>query len=774
MNIPNVNISSPSDWDELFNLDFDVTCKNHAAARTDAIICFDIEATSWYMNGGEVKTFDHTLYASDPDFYDYSNRLGVMYVWQCAIAVNGDIKVFMGRTWDEFRQFLDMLDAAIIDNYYYEGASVDFHPDKKNRRLNYTIWVHNLGYEFQYLQSIFNFGTNVDQKGSQFDDMVFARQARKPMRAIQYREKTRITWRDSYVLTQKSLANWCKDSNLPTKKLTVDPLTYYDEPRTPNTPLTDFEIQYSINDVISMCYGINQYLEKYGDLKSIPMTQTGEIRRICIEEVAIKNQDWAERCHNAMGQMDFDTYNMLVKAFCGGWTHANSMYTEKLMSDVKAFDFASDYPYHMCTRKYPVSCPTKVKDIKTALKELNSIDPNGYDITKKYYIHFSARNICSRYSNTFWSSSRCEALDGETLDNGKIYSASYGEFVMTDCDYHIFKQAYNFKKFKAIHIWECDADFLPKELIQVILDRYAYKTTLKGVEGEESRYVESKQFINSIYGVSVTKTIDDIVRFVSDDEGDKWIKQPLDMEQFNNSISQYQKEQKVYKDFLMYPIGTFVTAYARASLWKLIMSMDTRVIYGDTDSLKGVFNSDDLDFIEQYNKDVEEREEYVSTLLGIDADLFHPFDPKGRERRLGIFDREADCVEFKTLGAKRYVCSHQTPDGVKVEATIAGLPKQAALTMLPTVDSFNTGIVWDTMHSGKSMALYNDEQPAGVILTDRYGNQYVTSEDDLTGVCLQPTTFDLEMSDEYTMFLKFLLGEIDANISKLWLTPLED
>jgi len=289
--------------------------------------------------------------------------------------------------------------------------------------------------------------------------------------------------------------------------------------------------------------------------------------------------------------------------------------------------------------------------------------------------------------------------------------------------------------------------------------------------------VESKQFINSIYGVAVTRVICDDVEFycVSDELGDHagWVKRELTREDYEEKRMSYDKKSK---EFMTYPIGTYVTAYARSSLWGFILKLDKHVIYGDTDSLKGVFDSEDIKVINAYNEWVEQREREIANIHGFDEALFHPVDTKGIEHRLGIFDEEDACEEFRTLGAKRYVdtirvpAAKYNPDKMKavdfydngdakvIQATIAGLPKRAAVSILDSVDDFTPGVFWDTAHANKQMSMYNDDQPAGVSVTDYLGNVYVTTDTDKHGIALMPTTFDLEHSDAYSRFLVWLSG----------------
>ena len=76
---------------------------------------FDIETTSTIYNG---------------------EKSAFMYVWMFGIGYGNE--VFYGRTWEEFLSLCELL-----------GAYFDLH---ENKRL--ITYVHNLGYEFQFMRSI--------------------------------------------------------------------------------------------------------------------------------------------------------------------------------------------------------------------------------------------------------------------------------------------------------------------------------------------------------------------------------------------------------------------------------------------------------------------------------------------------------------------------------------------------------------------------------------------------------------------------------------------
>lgn len=52
-------------------------------------------------------------------------------------------------------------------------------------------------------------------------------------------------------------------------------------------------------------------------------------------------------------------------------------------------------------------------------------------------------------------------------------------------------------------------EYLPTPFVKSILHLYESKTKLKGVEGKEVEYLNSKEMLNSCYGMSVTNPLRD-------------------------------------------------------------------------------------------------------------------------------------------------------------------------------------------------------------------------------------------------------------------------
>lgn len=702
------------------------------------IITFDIETSNGYaqLNGSTIG-FNHYWYGLKPERYENATPVSLMYVWQCAVEtrVTTEPVVFMGRTWESFRAFINELtdDIRLLSNGCnpaVTGLMRQSSLRKVHDRPLVHIYIHNLGFEFQHLRNVF---------GDEMDGKVFARSPRKPMRvSFQYNAIT-LCFNDTLVLTQKSLKTWCKDANLTVKKLD-EPKDYYLPVRTPETPLTAEEIQYSINDVVCMVYGIQKYREKYGSLANIPMTQTGEVRRTCEREVAMKVVDWSDTCRQVTRSYTFDQFMDIYKCFAGGWTHANAHYTGRVVKDVKCYDFRSSYPAVMCSRKFPVSEWTPCTE--TERQALMAQDPNDRDYM--FYIEFTAECVDSKTMNTFWSSSKCTLEGDYSIDNGKVSSADKLTAIMTDLDFDVFTKVYDYTSITVHKCMKSKAEYLPKELVNLILDYYKAKTSLKGT-GRDSEYAEAKQFINSIYGVFVTKIITDDVQFYGE-----WVKAHVNVYDFNAQIKKMTEKPM----FTMYQVGVWVTAWARHNLWDAIQHLDRKTVYCDTDSIKGRFDDADIKWFDDYNIKIWNQSMRCATALGIDPDMYRPATPKGVVKELGYFDREDDCIEFKTLGAKRYADTIMVNRRKVLQTTIAGLPKSAGKAKIKEVSDFNDNVVWTPKESEKLMSTYNDNQPCCEWI-DRNGKHYIST--DQYGVCLTPTEFTMGLSEDYKLFLQLLI-----------------
>lgn len=659
--------------------------KKHKFDNT--IYTFDIETSSYLILDNKIIPAIDYEKLSDKD-QKRCNKQSNMYIWQFSI----NDTVYYGRTWIEFIEFMKKLFKVV--------------PERK------IVFVHNLSYEFQYLMSVLKFTD------------VMARKSRKVMKA--YAEEYNIEFRCSLMMTNCKLEKLPSVYQLPVEKQ-VGSLNY-DLLRHSYTPLTDEELKYCEYDCLVVYEYIKKELLQYEVVDKIPITSTGHVRRE-LKKLIEKNYKYKAKVKRAVNTNPH-IYNLLIQAFAGGYTHANFMYTDTLIKNVDSFDFTSSYPYCMTTYMYP-STEFKQCYIKT-FEEMSK--------RLAYILVLRLKNVQSKYFNSFISLSKCRNIKKGVYDNGRIISADELEITITDVDFRILKETYNFD-YEILESYFSLYKFLPKDLINFILDKYVKKTEYKDVEGKELEYSLEKAKFNAIYGMAVTKNISDNVVY----KNKIWEEIPLTNEEIVEKLG---KEKQ--KGFLSFAYGVWVTAYARSNLIKNIIKCDNYMIYADTDSMK-LRKGYNINVIEDYNKNVKERIKKVSYILNIPEYKFSPKDHKGRNHTLGLFEDDGHYLEFITQGAKKYAVRKIKKDkktGLEkevIEITVAGVPKGGAKA-LNNLDDFKDDFVFEYKDTGKHVIQYNDNQ-IPYLIKDYLGNEDLVT--DGSGCCMLPASYTLGKALEY-------------------------
>jgi len=698
-------------WTEYFGHSYDIDGKRKFYDTT--IYTFDIETTSYLILDDKIfKASDYLNLTKDDQ--ERCSFQSLMYIWQ--LSINN--VVYYGRTWQELKSFIE-----------------EIQEHTRDERGNYTkkyIFVHNLSYEFQFLRNIFNFSE------------VFSRKSRKVIKCEL--ENYNVEFRCTYYMSNCSLDRLAKTYNLPVKKL-VGKLDY-NKIRTPVTKMTSEELEYCENDCLVVYEYIKKELETYKTLKNLPLTSTGHVRKEMKENVVDENWAYINKVRKSIN-IDPHVYNLLLKAFAGGYTHANWIYADEILHNISSFDFTSSYPYVMCVEKYP-STEFKKCNI-TSYEQL--IDKFAYIITVKFY------NIKCKYYNNFISQSKTNYIKGAKFDNGRIISAKELEITLTDVDLKLIFDTYDFDKYEFVEAYFSIYDYLPKDFIEFILQKYVNKTKLKNVDGMEVEYMMEKNKFNSLYGMSVTNNIKDRVIF---DNETGWSEEKLTNDEI---IEELHKEKR--KVFLSFSYGVWVTAYARNNLLRNLIKLDKWVVYADTDSLK-LLDGYDKNVIDVYNQNVLVKIDKVCKHYKLDKESFSPVDVKGEKHTLGLFDPDGFYEDFITQGAKKYAYIVKIPiekarkkDNYNIlrtkngfawclGITVSGVPKRGSKALKDLKD-FKDNFIFDFKYTNKNMMMYNDDMYQ-IKIEDYQKNKYVSHEK--YGSCLLPTTYELGKANDYAELVK--------------------
>ena len=667
---------------------------------------FDIETSSFYNANDE--------------------KCATMYIWQFGI----DGLVIYGRTWEEFTTFL--------------GELVDYLELSARRRL--VIYVHNLGYEFQFMRKWFDW------------DKVFAIKKRRPVYAI----CGPFEFRCSLFLSNYALA-YIGDNLLhkyPVKKLVGN--LDYSKIRHSATPLTSEELAYCFNDVRVVMSYIQEKIEQDGGITEIPLTNTGYVRNYCRSECFGKGESRKKLLdyHALMKSLKIsseDEYHQLERVFMGGFTHASAIWSNKIITtpgasfhseyeydEIGSADLTSSYPYVMVAEYFPITSFSYVGTL------VNKPDFESYLSTYCciFDIEFVDLKPKVSFENTL-SLSRCDVSGGKsTINNGRIVSADFCRTTLTELDYDTVKKFYTWSKQRIINLRIAHRGYLPKDLILAVLNLYKDKTTLKGVIGKETEYLVAKNMINAAFGMMVTAIIR--VEYQYSTEDDEWRTLEADV------LSQLTSYNKNFNRFLYYGWGIYVTAHARHNLFTAIYEFKEDYIYSDTDSIKAINFSAHKSYFKRYNDEVFIKLQRMCHHYSIPFEMCKPKTKKGVEKLIGVWDFEPGYLAFKTAGAKRYM--YELPDG-SLSMTVAGVNKKYAIPYLLEkygsheliFNIFGDGMFIPEGHTGKQSLTYIDEVTTGAV-TDYLGSTKLFFE--RSSIHMEPQSFYMSLIGDYLKFLE--------------------
>lgn len=633
----------------------------------DMVCCFDIETTR--------------LADIEQSF---------MYVWQFQFGQY----TIMGRTWDEFTTMLKRIQSSI----------------KKNERL--ICYVHNLSFEFQFLRGIYPFTKQE----------VFCMDRRKVVKCEMYNA---IEFRCSYIHSNMSLDQFTKKMKCKTRKLTGE--FDYDKLRYPWTELTESEIAYCINDVISLQEAIQNEMAIDGDnLDTIPLTSTGYVRRKC--KAAMRSKP-AFYSYIKDQLPDYDLYVTLREAFRGGNTHANRFIVGEILDNIHSVDRSSSYPDVLVNHKYPVRyfVHRGPCSMERFLK--------NKDVHKRAcLIRIALFNVKLKNhweGAPYLSKDKCRNIIKAYFDNGRILYAQYLETTLTDIDFNIIDSMYDYENPCIFDSYFSTYGDLPKEFTDVIKDMYKDKTALKGDPEKAILYEKIKNMINALYGMTAQNPLRLSFDFFDNDYHLKDIIPENELMKYNKTA------------FLVYQWGVWVTAWARWELQEMINIAGDGVLtescfcYCDTDSVKYTGEID----INPYNKKQQEKS-ILNNAFAIDS--------KGNCHYMGVYEKEHDYDKFITWGAKRYAYEI---DG-KVYVTTAGVVKRKGkcenaggeeLAKAGGLSAYKPGFTF--REAGGAEAVYNDNVDLWIDIDNH--KLHITDN-----VCIRPSEYTLGITGEYDFLLK--------------------
>lgn len=616
----------------------------------DKIATFDIETT----------TIENVSRETTP--------YGFMYNWQFCI----DEKVVMGRTWDEYKEFLDRVTKKLYTS----------------NKKHLVVYVHNLSFEFQFIREFFEW------------ESVFAKERREVLKAV---DIDGVEYRCSYYLTNMSFEKACEYA----KHCKYQKLGNYDykKIRYPWTFLSDDELAYCFCDVRGLYEVIEDFLQ-YDILATIPMTSTGFVRRDCSNAMR-KNPE--NRKLFLRTRMDEEQYKILNELKRGGNTHANRGIVGIILKNVRNYDISSSYPFQLMTQYYPITAfdkygtPDSIAEFEKLLQEYCCMFRVAFKNLKLIYTepvpYISYHKLLKRSGD-------------EIVYNGRVMYSSSCLMSLTEIDFEILKKQYTWDEIAVSDVYIAKRGEIPEELKNQIMEYYTAKTELKDVD--DYLYAKSKNKLNSIFGMCCTDPVHDVIYF--EDEAElghgEW---KVDKGDVPTELEKYYKSRN---SFLPIQWGIWVTAHARKLLQKAIDLSAENTLYNDTDSDKVQGMEDG--WLDELNKELKE----TAVKYGAYAK-----DKHGKVHYMGVFDEEKPYKYFLTWGTKKYAYIQENKKGEdELHITIAGVHKEWGAKYLKEhggLKALKPGFIFPNQKSGGGTTSYWNDEPIHELMFE--GKKIITA-----------------------------------------------
>lgn len=672
------------------------------------IMSFDTETTSYVTYKTKVNKDGSETTVVD-------NRYAWMYIADFCELIGSKYRHHTFRTWEEVKEYLDDLSCVCSKNEYY------------------VIYVHNLSFEFQFMKDWL-----------QMTD-VFCRKSHNVLKATY----NHIEFRDSLCLANNKLATLAINEKLEVHKMEGD--LDYDLIRTPSTPMTEKEMGYLYADTEVVCAYIKKKLKEYGSFAEIPMTSTGEVRYLFRKELG-KSLSKVHDLAVAYSAQTMELQNLLIDIYAGAYTHCNYQCIGQVIKDMHCWDFSSDYPYQMVAEKYPTNWFKLDAELLTTYEFFeylyNEYNPEEYAWAMEVeFIDLEAKHCHSTLSLHKATNISSDCI----VDNGRVNFAHYAVYNLNEIDFDVVSKFYKWKGIKVRKCYISHKEYLPKELVAVILKLFKQKTALKGIDEEYENYMRSKNRINGVYGMTVFDILNSGIYF----------------DEISNKA--YLKEEKSFTDFrkyvtnpnnyLWYSIGVWVTSYARRMILSPISRLAEDAVYCDTDSVKlKNFKPRYAKLFKVVNNSIMERFKKAMEFHKFSKSEYEFFDKDGHQHFLGVFEEEAPYKRFKSLGSKRYIYEvfNKKTGEYEVHTTVAGAPKDLAKALGATNDEKFENFTNNFVYKDCKLTHFYLENDCSIVVRDFLDNIDLVHVK--SSVCLEKADFSMKLADE---FFDFLTNRID-------------
>lgn len=409
-----------------------------------------------------------------------------------------------------------------------------------------------------------------------------------------------------------------------------------------------------------------------------------------------------------------------------------------------SYDARSEYIYIMYCKKYPMTRFMRYCDKVKKISDYEKLILQGYAVVARFtfedlkvkddvpcpYIPFSkCRNVLLKRD----PDQKDKDLE---LDNGRILYAPLAQITLTEDDYNIISRQYRKNKVAISDVYIAEQDYLPSAIRNHVLSGFFEKCRLEE-NGQKNTYYyhKTKNRLNGNFGMMYTDPVRDKYGIFGSDSF--WTKTSADIAE---SLEKFQASRN---SFLCYQWGVYTTSRARRHHHRLIDAFGEEFCYGDTDSAKGTDLTGAVrDRIAALNSEIERETESLGAYYEC---------KDGTRLHMGVFTREHDMTDFKTLGAKKYAYI-TVDDGVEsLHVTISGVTKECSdgttsAQELASIDNFREG--FEFAKCGGLEARYHDlDKPYTVNIVDDKGISHEVTYG--SNISMVDSTYTLGLGNDY-------------------------
>ena len=401
-----------------------------------------------------------------------------------------------------------------------------------------VILCHNLAFDMYGLSGWL----------SRHDVKVLAKSARKPITftILNDGKPALVIW-DTLIFTQQGLERMGKDCGYTKGVGEWD----YDKVRTPETPLTDDELDYAKRDIYALLAWFGWWIKRNPDIEESKLgasvvTKTGivrERRRVRYSNLRGRRMKknvrhyWMARCKLDAPRTDDELFTMLA-CTRGGFTFCSSVNASVPFDFdddrvIAAYDATSQHPAQIVSHLYPYKfkeMPPHVLDLAFSIIGKKDIDDVLDNWKKPFPVAFNAcfefENLRPKEGSLFskfgifplasaryktpeqiaqdedngdkaaydaylHDRSYCDSAEGARYAFGKVISAKRARFYLTELAAWEVWQAYELDSVKAIHGYETGKFCKPND-IDVISVMQFYKAKNEFKEARKHYYNKEK------------------------------------------------------------------------------------------------------------------------------------------------------------------------------------------------------------------------------------------------------------------------------------------